>query len=142
MFGVQIIVDTLPLCVILTLSKRNAIGITIDHSEYDMKSETFVTASTKVNNVSHKSNVTINWDGMTVDDLQALAQRAIVIRKQNADRTAGVVPEASYMIKATDYKIGVRIGKPQLSAEQMLAALSEEDRAALIAKFLTGAVSA
>lgn len=104
-----------------------------------MKNETFVSASTKVNNIAHKSNVTIDWTGMTDDDLQALAQRSIIIRKQNADRLAGVVPETEYVLKAVDYRIGVRTARPvNLTPEQMLAALSPEERAALIAKFITG----
>lgn len=92
----------------------------------NMKNETFVTASTKVNGVSHKSNVTIDWTGMTVEDLQALAQRSIVIRKQNADRTAGVVPETSYTIRAVEYKIGARVARPQMTPEQALNALTPE----------------
>lgn len=104
-----------------------------------MKNETFVSASTKVNNIAHKSNVTIDWTGMTDDDLQALAQRSIIIRKQNADRLAGVVPETEYVLKAVDYRIGVRTARPvNLTPEQMLAALSPEERAALIAKFING----
>lgn len=103
-----------------------------------MKLETQVSASTKVNKVSHKSNVTIDWSGMTDDDLQALAQRSIVIRKQNADRLAGIVPETNYILKAVDYRIGMRTARPgNLTPEQMLAALSPEDRAALIAKFIS-----
>lgn len=105
-------------------------------NENEMKLETFVSASTTVNKVKHKSNVTIDWTGMTVQDLQALAQRSIVIRKQNADRLAEVVPPTEYKIKATDFRIGVRTVKEKQTPEQMLAALSPEERAALIAKFL------
>ena len=97
-----------------------------------MKTETFVTASTKVNNVAHKSNVTIDWTGMTEDDLQALAQRSIVIRKQNQDRTAGVVPAERYTIKATDFRIGARAPRVQLTPEQLLAQLSPEQLTALL----------
>ena len=104
----------------------------------DMKLSTSVSASTKVNGVSHKSNVTIDWTCMTIDELQALAQRSIIIRKQNADRLAGVVPDSSYTLKATDYKLGVRVVKQAQTPEQMLAALSPEERAALIAKFISG----
>jgi len=105
-------------------------------NENEMKLETFVSASTTVNKVKHKSNVTIDWTGMRVADLQALAQRSIVIRKQNADRLAEVVPPPEYKIKATDFRIGTRVVKEKQTPEQMLAALSPEERAALIAKFL------
>lgn len=104
-----------------------------------MKLETHVSASTKVNKVSYKSNVTIDWTGMTDDDLQALAQRSIIIRKQNADRLTGTMPEGEYTIKAVDYRIGVRTARPvNLTPEQMLEALSPEERAALIAKYING----
>jgi len=101
-----------------------------------MKLETQVSAKTKVNGVDHKSNVTIDWTGMSVHDLQALAQRSIVIRKQNADRTAGVVPETQYTILATDYRIGARVQKPQKSVEQLLSELPQEELARLLEKYL------
>ena len=103
-----------------------------------MKNETHVSASTKINKVAHKSNVTIDWTGMTDDDLQALAQRSILIRWQNANRLQEVIPEANCTLKAVDYRIGVRTARlVNLTPEQMLAALSPEERAALIAKFLS-----
>lgn len=101
-----------------------------------MKNETFVTASTKVNNVNHKSHVTIDWTGMTDDDVQALAQRSLIIRKQNADRTAGIVPPERYTIKATDYKLGARVPKQPVSPEQIIAQLSEEEAIRLLEKRL------
>jgi hypothetical protein len=73
-----------------------------------LKVETFVSANTTIDKVKHVSNVTIDWSGITLDQLQALAQRSIVIRKQNEDRLAGVVPDTSYRINAVDYAIGVR----------------------------------
>lgn len=97
-----------------------------------MKNETHVAASTKINGVSHKSNVTIDWSEMSTDDIQALAQRSIIIRKQNADRVAGVVPESSYVLKASEYKLGVRVAKTPMTLEQLLAALPVEQRQAAI----------
>lgn len=97
-----------------------------------MKNETHVTASTRINGVSHKSNVTINWDGMTEDDVQALAQRSLIIKKQNADRVAGIVPESSYTLLASDYKIGTRVVKAPLTLDQILAAIPADERAKMI----------
>lgn len=97
-----------------------------------MKEQTHVTASTKINGIAHKSNVTIDWTGMSVEDIQALAQRSIIIRKQNADRTAGVIPEERYTIKATDFKIGARAPREQMTPEAALAKLSTEQLEALL----------
>lgn len=104
-----------------------------------MKAETFVTASTKINNVSHKSHVTIDWSGMTDDDVQALAQRSLVIRKQNADRTKGVVPPERYTIKATDYKIGARTPQAPMDPREALAKLSPEEALALLQEIVSKA---
>ena len=102
-----------------------------------MKNETRVTTSIKIEKTSHRCDVIIDWTGMTDDDLQALAQRSIIIRMQNAARVTGKAPEEEMTIRAVDYRIGVRTSRPVvLSPEQMLASLSPEERAALIAKFL------
>lgn len=93
-----------------------------------MKSETKVSMSTKIGKESHTSQLTINWEGMTSDDLQVLAQRSIVIRIQNGARTNNIIPKKEYTVKAIDYRIGVRTARPvTLSAEQMLEALPEDE---------------
>ena len=97
-----------------------------------MKEQTHVTASTKINGVAHKSNVTIDWTGMSSEDVQALAQRSIIIRKQNADRTAGIIPPERYTLKASDYKIGVRVRAEPMTPEQALAKLTPEQLTELL----------
>lgn len=104
-----------------------------------LKLETFVSANTTIDKVKHVSNVTIQWEGITLDQLQALAQRSIIIRKQNEDRVTGVIPESAYTIKASDYVIGTRKSKTPESIESLLGKLSPEERAALLAKYITGA---
>lgn len=101
-----------------------------------MKQETHVTASTKINGVNHKSNVTIDWTGMTDDDVQALAQRSLIIRKQNADRTKGVIPEERYTIKAVDYRIGARTPSKPIDIRDLLAKLSPEEALALLSEVM------
>lgn len=96
-----------------------------------LKLETFVSANTTIDKVRHVSNVTIDWSGVSLDQLQALAQRSIIIRKQNEDRVAGVVPESSYTIRALDYVIGVRKQKQPVSIESQLGQLTPEQLAAL-----------
>lgn len=91
-----------------------------------LKLETFVSANTTIDKVKHVSNVTISWEGITIDQLQALAQRSIVIRKQNEDRLAGVVPEPSYTIKASEYAIGARRQAPVKSLDKQISELTPE----------------
>jgi hypothetical protein len=96
------------------------------------KNETFVTAVTTVNGVKHKSNVTIDWTGMTEEDVQKLAQRSLIIRKQNADRVKGVVPKDSYTVKAIEYKIGARAPAEPVDIRSLLEKLSPAEALALL----------
>lgn len=103
-------------------------------SNNELKQETFVTAKTKINGVDHKSNVTIDWTGMSLEDIQALAQRSIIIKKQNSDRTNGTIPESAYTLKAVEYRLGVRAERKPADLESLLKKLSPEDLQALLAK--------
>lgn len=96
-----------------------------------LRLETHVSANTTIDKVKHVSNVTISWEGITIDQLQALAQRSIVIRKQNEDRLAGIVPESSYTIVASEYAIGARRKAPTKSVEKQIEDLSPEELARL-----------
>ena len=100
----------------------------------DMKGETRVSTRTKIDGVEHVSAITIDWAGMSVEDLQALAQRAIVVRKQNADRAAGVIPAAEYVLRAVEYKLGARAPKPSMTPEQVLSGMSEGELLAYLEK--------
>lgn len=97
-----------------------------------MKQETRCSARTTVNKEKYKSAVTIDWSDVTEDEVQALAQRSIIIRKQNGDRLAGVIPPAEYTLKAKDYCVGVRHSAPALTPEQALSALSPDQLLALL----------
>lgn len=100
----------------------------------ELKMETFVTAKTKINSVDHKSNVTIDWTGMSLEDIQALAQRSIIIKKQNADRTSGSIPETSYTLKAVDFRLGVRAERKPASIDSMIGKMSQEELQELLTK--------
>lgn len=77
--------------------------------------------------------LTINWEGMSIEDTRALAQQALIVKLQGGWRKNGIPTEVT--VNAADHKVGVRApkGKPDLAA--MLASLSAEERAALLAKF-------
>lgn len=81
----------------------------------EMLAETLVSCNTKIDDVKHRSNVTIDWTGMTVRELQELAQRSIVIREQNNNRLKGVVPPKEYSIKAVDFRVGVEAELSELA---------------------------
>lgn len=80
------------------------------------------------------TNLTVNWEGMTPEDIQALAQQALVVKLQGKWRKDGI-PSGDATVNASDYKIGVRAPRVKQTLEQMLAALSPADKAALLAKF-------
>lgn len=86
---------------------------------------------------SVKTNLTIDWDGCTEDDLRAMAQQALIVKLQGAWRKNGI-PAGDHTVKAADYKVGVRAKREPASLDAMLQKLSAEDRAALLAKYLEG----
>lgn len=102
------------------------------------KDSTAVSAKTKIDGVEHKHNLMIDWNGLSADAMQRLAQRTIVHMFHTRMRANGVIPDGSVDVKATEYQLGVRVQKVTQTPEQMLAALSPEERAALIAKFIGG----
>lgn len=75
-----------------------------------MKTE--VKAKITIKKEAKPFNLTINWDGLSEDEMRALAQRSIVIAWQNKHRVAnegqGEWPSENPEIKATDYKLGSR----------------------------------
>ena len=97
-----------------------------------MELSTICNARTTINKEVHKSVVTIDWTDMTIEDVQALAQRSLIIRKQNADRVAGIVPAATYTLKACEYRIGIRNVRTSMSAEDALNMLTPEALTALL----------
>lgn len=79
-----------------------------------------------------ETKVTINWDGMSQEDLIALAQQSLVIKVQAAWRKEGI-PSGEVTINATDYKPGTRSErKPNLEA--LIGKLTPEQKAELLAK--------
>jgi len=91
--------------------------------------------STKLNASAEKTdtNLTINWAGMTPEDVQALAQQALIVKLQGQWRRDGAIP-AEATVNATDHKVGSRA--PKKSLEETVASLSADDRTALIARLL------
>ena len=81
------------------------------------------------------TNLTIKWDGMSEDDVRALAQQALVVKLQAQWRKNGI-PAGDLEISAVDYRPGTRATKTKPSIEGMLAALTPQEKQALIAKLM------
>jgi hypothetical protein len=84
------------------------------------------------------TNLTINWEGMTLEDTRALAQQALVVKLQAQWRKNGI-PAGELTINAADYRPGTRATKTKPSIETMLAQLSPAEKQALVAKLLANA---
>ena len=99
-----------------------------------MSNITTTEVSTKPNKDAEAitTNLSIDWDGMEVNDIRELAQQALVVKLQSAWRKSGV-PAGDHTVKAVDHKIGVRAPRVKLSLEQQIAQLPADQRAALIA---------
>lgn len=92
----------------------------------DIQMQTQVDCSTKVEGVSHKTHLTINWEGVTARELQEIAEGRIVIRFQDEHRRKGTVPGDSETLDAKDFRVGTRRKVEALTPEQALAKLSPE----------------
>ena len=79
------------------------------------------------------TNLSINWEGMSDDDMCQLAQQALVVKLQAQWRKNGI-PSGDLEIRATDYRPGTRATKTKPSIEAMLSALSPAEKQALVAK--------
>ena len=84
------------------------------------------------------TNLTINWEGMTDDDVRQLAQQALVVKLQAQWRKNGI-PSGDLEICAVDYRPGTRATKTKPSIESMLSALTPAEKQALVAKLLASA---
>lgn len=80
------------------------------------------------------TNLTINWEGMTPEDIRALAQQALIVKVQGNWRANGI-PAGDHTVNAVDYKPGTRAPRKPADLATLIAQMSAEDRAALLAKF-------
>ena len=101
-----------------------------------MNNVTNTTIKTKADAKSEaiETNLTIDWEGMEPEDVQALAQQALIVKVQGDWRRNGI-PAGDFTVKAADHKVGVRRPATKQTLEQMLAKLSSEERAELLAKY-------
>lgn len=82
---------------------------------------------------AQKTALTINWEGMTEEDLRALAQQALIVKLQGSWRKNESIPTEA-TINVVDYKVGVRATRSPADAMTLINKLSAEEKAALLAK--------
>lgn len=78
------------------------------------------------------TNVTFNWDGISTDELQQMAQQALIVKLQAKWRKDGI-PAGAHAVNVSDYRPGVRAERT-VNVDNIVAKLTPEQRAALIAK--------
>jgi hypothetical protein len=82
------------------------------------------------------TNLTIDWDGMTEDDLRALAQQSLIVKLQGQWRRDVIPTELT--VKAIEHKVGVRGPRTKADLMTQVKSLSAEDKARLLALLSEG----
>lgn len=89
-----------------------------------------VTTRPKAGEEKVETVLTLNWDGMTTEDIKALAQQALIVKLQSQWRKDGIPAEAN--VNVVDHKVGTRA--PKKSLAETISSMSAEDRKALLEK--------
>ena len=99
-----------------------------------MNDVTNTEVNTRIETGSEKvtTNLTINWDGLTLEETRELAAQSIVIKWQGQRRAEKSIPTES-TLQATDYKLGVRAPRKPKTFADLWAAMSKEEQAAFLA---------
>lgn len=110
--------------------------------EYIMDNITRCNASTKPNadGVSVNTAFTFNWDNVSPEDMRAMAQSGLVIKKQsefrrNATKNGTPIPETCD-VNVAEHKPGTRAVRVTKSLDAQIAELDDTQRAALLARLL------
>ena len=98
-----------------------------------MKTQTTVKTKPDARSEAVITNLTINWEGMTEDDVRALAQQALVVKVQGQWR-AGDIPVGDHELKAADYKVGVRAPRGPVDPIATFKKMTPEQQAEFLAK--------
>lgn len=101
-----------------------------------MKTTTEVATKQNAGGEAVTTNLTIDWEGMTEDDVRALAQQALIVKLQGGWRKNGI-PNGDFTVLATEHKVGVRAPRGPVDPVKLVATLSDEQKAALL-KMLQG----
>jgi hypothetical protein len=97
-----------------------------------MNTQTEVTTRADAKSEPIKTNLTLNWDGMTEDDLRALAQQALIVKLQGGWRKNGIPKELT--VNVTDHKVGTRAARGPVNIATAVANLDDDQKRALFEK--------
>jgi len=81
-----------------------------------------------------KTDLTLDWTGMELEDLQALAQQSIVIKIQGQWRKNGI--PADVTVLAADHKVGTRAVRQVADVNTLVARMTPEQRQELVNNIL------
>lgn len=106
-----------------------------------MNNVTNVTIDTKPSKdaTPTQTKLTIDWEGMSPEDIRALAQQSLVIKWQGKHRISKKNPNpvipTEETVNAKDYKVGSRVAKVVTieDVKALFQKMSPEERAAFLA---------
>lgn len=81
---------------------------------------------------SQKTALTLNWEGMTQEDIRALAEQALVVKLQGKWRADKAIP-AEATVNVVDHKVGTRAARKPTDVLALVRSggLSDEQKAEL-----------
>lgn len=97
-----------------------------------MNTQTTVSTKASKDAEAVETNLTLDWEGMSEDDLRALAQQALIVKLQGGWRKNGIPTEAT--VKVADHKVGTRA--PRQAKSINIDDMTPEQRRALAEKLL------
>ena len=78
-----------------------------------------------------ETDLTLNWEGMTPEDVRALAEQALVVKLQGKWRKDGI--PSAITVNVVEHKVGVRAPKKAPDLLAAISTMSAEDKAKLLA---------
>ncbi len=95
-----------------------------------MQTTTTISTKPEAGAESVKTEITFNWDGVSPEEIQAIAQRALVVKVQGGYRKNGI--PATDTVNVSDHKPGVRAPRAKADPIALLMALPAAEREAAL----------
>lgn len=97
-----------------------------------MNTQTEVETRENKDSAPVKTNLTLNWDGMTEEDLRTLAQQALIVKLQGSWRKNGIPTEIT--VNVVEHKVGTRAARGPVNISAAVEKMDANERAALLEK--------